>query len=153
MKNQLRPQVPTPETSARMKAVRQRNTKPEIAVRRVLHRVGVKYRLCPPGLPGRPDIANATRNWCIFVHGCFWHGHEDCPLFTVPKTNTEWWKHKVADNRARDLRKESGLRKLGFRVAVIWQCETRNAKALEERLVLFLAGPPTGGDEKAATVD
>src|SRR5262245_46838044 len=93
---------PTAEVSLRMKSVRQRDTEPELSVRKVLQRLGARYRLCPHNLPGRPDIANAARRWCIFVHGCFWHGHNNCSLYTVPKTNTDWWKRKVEDNRARD---------------------------------------------------
>jgi len=127
------------ETSVRMKSVRQRDTKPEIAVRRVLHRMGYRFRLCPVDLPGRPDIANAKRRWCIFVHGCFWHGHQDCPLFTVPKTNTAWWRRKVEANRVRDARKEAAMRDLGFRVAVVWQCETEDRQVLERRLAIFFA--------------
>ncbi|MGH9891648.1 MAG: very short patch repair endonuclease [bacterium] len=140
---------PTRETSARMRVVRQRDTKPELAVRSVLHRLGARYRVCPRNLPGSPDIANMTRRWCIFVHGCFWHGHEDCPLATVPKTNTEWWKRKVADNRARDRRKEDAVRALGFRVEVVWQCETRDETALEGRLALFLATERKSADRAA----
>jgi DNA mismatch endonuclease (patch repair protein) len=123
-----------------MKLIRQMNTKPEVTVRRILHRMGIRFRVCPSALPGRPDVSNAAKRWCIFVHGCFWHGHDKCPLFTVPKTNTAWWQQKIADNQARDQRKESAMRDLGFRVAVIWQCETKDAPALEHRLARFLAG-------------
>src|SRR4051794_35741954 len=106
-----------------MKRIRQRDTEPELFVRRVLRRIGLYYRVCPAGLPGRPDVANVTRKWCVFVHGCFWHGHANCRLFTVPKTNSEWWQRKVRDNQARDARKEAAMRELGFRVEVVWQCE------------------------------
>src|SRR5689334_13447933 len=99
-----------------MRSVRQRDTAPEIGVRRVLYRLGVRYRVCRKDLPGRPDIANAAQRWCLFVHGCFWHGHHGCSMFTVPRTNIDFWKYKVEENRARDLRKEAAMRKLGFRV-------------------------------------
>ncbi len=132
---------PTPQTSARMKVVRQRDTAPELAVRVILHQLGAGYRVCARNLPGRPDIANVVRGWCIFVHGCFWHGHVGCPLFTVPHTNSDFWRRKVEDNRARDLRKEAALRELGFRVETVWQCETRDEVALKRRLAEFVLRP------------
>jgi DNA mismatch endonuclease, patch repair protein len=127
------------EASARMKTIRQRDTGPEIAVRKLLGDMGVRYRICRTNLPGRPDISNATQGWCIFVHGCFWHGHEGCRLATVPSANRAWWQKKIADNRARDRRKEAALRQLGFRVVTVWQCETRDLMAIGRRLERLVA--------------
>lgn len=115
-----------------MKAVRQRDTAPELAVRRFLHGIGVRYRVCPRNLSGRPDLANATRRWAIFVHGCFWHGHA-CRLGTKPKANAEWWRLKIAANRERDARKKNQLEALGFRVFTIWQCEVDEETSIRER--------------------
>lgn len=126
--------TPTPETTARMKSIRQAHTTPELAVRRVLRELGISYRTCVRSIPGTPDIANCTRGWAIFVHGCFWHGHRGCRLFTVPKTNTSFWTEKVRANRARDRRKVRQLQALGFRVVTVWQCETRNVERLRRRL-------------------
>lgn len=111
------------DTSARMKRIRQRNTKPEIMLRRWLWLRGVRYRCCVSRLPGSPDIANRKRRWAIFVHGCFWHGHVGCAKATVPKRNTEFWRSKIADNKRRDALKVKALRKLGFDVVTLWQCQ------------------------------
>jgi DNA mismatch endonuclease, patch repair protein len=128
-------------TSARMKAVRQRDTAPEQAVRKVLREIGASYRVCPRDLPGRPDIANKAKAWCVFVHGCFWHGHEGCALARLPKNNHTWWSSKIEANRERDLRKESSMRSLGFRIAVIWQCELRDVEVVR-RTLSELVTPP-----------
>ena len=125
---------PSAETTARMKAVRQRDTAPELAVRRLVHGLGVRYRVCPRDLPGRPDLVNKSKGWCIFVHGCFWHGHEGCVLARLPRTNTKWWQEKITANKARDARKEEAMRALGFRVEVVWQCELADEPRLLVRL-------------------
>lgn len=125
-----------------MKAVRQRDTAPEKAVRILLHRLGARYRICPSDLPGRPDIANKARRWCVFVHGCFWHGHASCPRARLPKTNHRWWREKIAANRARDAHKEKALRALGFRVDVVWQCELDHEPRLARRLSKFALPRP-----------
>ncbi len=132
MTNQI--ERPTQSTSDRMRSVRRRDTAPELAVRKLLHRLGARYRVCPRDLPGRPDVANKSRRWCIFVHGCFWHGHEGCHLARLPKTNRAWWRSKLAANRARDARKEQAMKDLGFRVEVVWQCELVCKRQLIERL-------------------
>jgi DNA mismatch endonuclease, patch repair protein len=117
-----------------MKAVKQRDTEPEKEVRKLIHRLGLRFRICPPDLPGRPDIVNQSRRWCIFVHGCFWHGHESCVLSRLPKTNNQWWSDKIAANKARDARKELAMHTLGFRVGVVWQCELLDEWSLTRRL-------------------
>lgn len=124
-----------------MRAVRRRDTEPERIVRSMLHGIGVRFRVCPPGLPGRPDIANVSRRWCVFVHGCFWHGHPDCSLASVPKSNRQWWVDKIAANRMRDARKEEALHALGFRVLTVWQCELVDLARLSERLATLKAEP------------
>lgn len=117
-----------------MKAVRQRDTAPERAVRNVLREIGVRYRICPADLPGRPDIANKKNRWCVFVHGCFWHGHQSCSLARLPKTNRAWWREKIRANRERDARKVKALRALGFKVTVVWQCQLHAPDRLARRL-------------------
>lgn len=120
-----------PDTSARMKAIRQRDTEPELALRAHLRAWRLRYRVCPKGLPGRPDAANSKRRWALFVHGCFWHGHRGCRLATVPKTNTRFWLEKFAANRARDRRKVRLLEERGFFVIEVWQCQLRDSKVLQ----------------------
>lgn len=123
-------------SSDRMKRVRQRDTAPERALRRLLHAAGLRFRVCPRDLPGRPDVANKSRRWAIFVHGCFWHGHLGCKLATVPKTNSAFWIAKLEGNRLRDARKVEALRKLGYKVATVWQCELRDPRLVPRLLLL-----------------
>jgi len=134
-----------------MKRIRQAHTTPELAVRRLLKKLGLSFRTCVRDLPGRPDIVNRKAGWAIFVHGCFWHGHHGCKLFTVPKTNTKFWTEKVAGNRKRDARKARALRKLGLRVVTVWQCEAESPSRLERRLRRVLETPSVEmrGDDKA----
>lgn len=105
-----------------MQRVRQRNTAPELRLRRWLWRAGHRFVTHAAKLPGRPDLSNTRRKWAIFVHGCFWHGHEGCPKSRLPKRNVEFWADKIAANVARDARKEEALRELGFDVYVVWDC-------------------------------
>lgn len=114
----------------RMGRVRQRDTAPELRVRSYLHAHGVRYRVCPTGVPGRPDLLNRAAGWAVFVHGCFWHGHAHCVLATLPKTNRAFWREKIAANRARDRRKERELKRLGYVVHTIWQCQMDEAGCL-----------------------
>ena len=120
----------TPSTSARMKRIRQRDTAPELAVRRALTDLGVRYRLCPIDLPGRPDLANRSKRWAVFVHGCFWHHHRGCRLATIPKSNRKFWIEKLAGNARRDAAKTQALQALGFRVFVVWECELVDGASL-----------------------
>jgi DNA mismatch endonuclease (patch repair protein) len=117
------------ETSRRMSRIRQRSTRPELAVRLVLAAAGIRYRCNCRSLPGSPDIANKSRRWAIFVHGCFWHGHHGCSKATVPKRNRKQWLQKLRENRQRDERKALALREAGFRVVVVWECEARQLTA------------------------
>lgn len=108
--------------SALMSRIRGRDTKPELAVRRYLHGHGLRYVLNDSSLPGKPDLAFKSRKVAVFVHGCFWHGHVGCAKARIPKTRSAYWQAKIVTNRARDRRVEARLRRLGWRVFVIWQC-------------------------------
>lgn len=121
--------------SAIMARVKSRDTTPERLVRAALRRIGRPgYRLDRRELPGRPDIAYIGRKLAIFVHGCFWHGH-GCPRGArVPKTNTAYWRAKIGRNQARDAANAEALRALGWRVLTLWECELKDAAALERRL-------------------
>lgn len=113
-----------------MQSVRRQNTSPELVVRRLLHRLGFRFRLHPK-LPGTPDLILPRYRVAIFVHGCFWHRHQGCRYATTPKTRTDFWLKKFAANEERDLRKTEALRSLGWNVLTIWECQTRNLPALE----------------------
>ena len=124
----------TAADSRRMAGIRQRDTRAEVEVRRVLRELGVRYRVNVKTLPGRPDVANATRRLAVFVHGCFWHRHPGCRRTTTPTRNRDFWLDKFAANVQRDRRSEDALRALGYRVAVIWECETEDSVGLATRL-------------------
>jgi len=114
-----------------MRSVRQRDTKPELDLRRALHGLGFRFRVHPRNLPGRPDIVLAKWKSVVFVHGCYWHRHEGCARATTPKRNQSFWKSKFAANVDRDAKKAAELRALGWRVLVSWECEVE-ANALHE---------------------
>ncbi len=122
-----------------MSAVRQKNTKPEMAVRRLLHALGYRYRLHASELPGKPDVVFRKRRKALFVHGCFWHGHH-CNRGHRPASQTDYWDAKIDRNVARDLDRIERLRADDWEVLVIWECETlkRDAEALTARLRSFL---------------
>lgn len=108
-----------------MSRIRGKNTTPELKLRKTLHKLGYRYRVNVRKLPGSPDIVLAKYRTCIFVNGCFWHGHKDCRYATRPKTNAEFWRTKIENNRERDLRDYSFLESLGWRVIVVWECELK----------------------------
>lgn len=120
----------SPQRSRNMRAVGRADTKPELKVRSALHRAGYRFRLQCGVLPGRPDIVLPKHRLAIFVHGCFWHRHEGCRRASTPKTRTEFWERKFAENVARDLRCQRLLRELGWRVLVLWECEIGSADAI-----------------------
>jgi DNA mismatch endonuclease (patch repair protein) len=123
-----------------MQAVKSKNTSPEKAVRSLLHALGYRYRLHCRDLPGCPDIVFPGRKTAIFVHGCFWHGH-DCPRGRrEPESNAEYWRKKRAANAERDRKVLLVLSELGWRAMIVWECEIRDKKQLASRLVAFL-GP------------
>ena len=130
----------TPEArSALMARIGGKDTQPERAVRRLLHAMGFRFRLHRRDLPGTPDIVLPGRRKAIFVHGCFWHGH-DCGRARLPKTRLHYWGPKIAANRARDARKTAALRRAGWSVAAVWECQLRKPAVLERRLARFLDG-------------
>ena len=125
--------------SAVMRRVKGRNTTPEMTVRRALTGLGARYRLHRKDLPGSPDIVMPGRRLALFVHGCFWHGHDCARGARVPKANRDYWVGKVARNRARDARSREALAVLGWRVETIWECDLKDAGALSQRLQALLA--------------
>ena len=135
----------TPEKRSEvMSRIRGRDTKPELALRSMLHRLGYRFTVNGPGnklLPGKPDLVLPKHRTVIFVHGCFWHGHEHCPHFRLPKSRRAWWKQKIEGNRARDLRNEDALRAHGWHVVTIWECALKTTAArkwLEARLTRLI---------------
>lgn len=130
---------PSPSRSALMARVKQKNTKPELIVRRLLHSQGFRYRLHRRDLPGTPDLVFINKKKAIFVHGCFWHRHEGCSRCTTPKTRTPFWLEKFRANVERDRRKLAELSALGWSPLVIWECETTNPEHLVDRLTRFLS--------------
>lgn len=127
--------------SENMRRIRSVGMKPELVVRRLVHKMGYRYRLHRRDLPGKPDLVFGPRRSVIFVHGCFWHGHEleACLDGRVPKSNIDYWGPKLIRNRKRDADQISMLKSAGWRVLVIWECETRNEPRLEARIRKFLA--------------
>jgi DNA mismatch endonuclease, patch repair protein len=120
------PEKISPETRSRMMSgIRGKDTKPELMIRRHLHAQGFRYRLFVRELPGRPDIVLPRWRVVIFAHGCFWHGHQGCSFFRLPKTRPEFWKDKIQRNAERDSLAIEQLRAAGWRVAVIWECALR----------------------------
>ena len=117
-----------------MRAVKSKNTTPEMRVRRALHARGLRFRLHRKDLPGAPDIVLAKWRICLFVNGCFWHGHDCARGSRTPKTNTDYWVAKINRNIARDKRNTDTLKHAGWRVEVIWECETKPDKALENAI-------------------
>lgn len=123
-----------------MSRIRGGNTKPEIAVRSIVHRMGFRFRLHVKTLPGKPDIVLPRHGKIILVHGCFWHGHRDCPRSKRPATNADFWEAKIAGNMERDRRNKKALEDAGWRVLEIWTCEVRDRETLTEKLRTFLLG-------------
>jgi len=115
--------------SYNMSQIRSRNTKPEILVRKFLHAQGFRYRLHDKKLPGKPDIVLPKYKTVIFIHGCFWHGHTECKYFVVPKTRTDWWLNKINSNIANDTKAVKALKKEGWKIISIWECQLKRLKA------------------------
>ena len=125
--------------SAVMRRVKGRDTSPELKVRRLVWRLGGRYRLHRADLPGKPDLILPGRRLAVFVHGCFWHGHDCARGARVPKANRDYWVGKVARNRTRDAANAERLAALGWRVETVWECELKDAAALEARVRGWLA--------------
>ena len=141
----LLPDIVDPQTRSRMMAgIRGKDTKPEMLIRRALHREGFRYRLHVRDVPGRPDMVLRKHRATIFVHGCFWHGH-DCPLFRLPATRTEFWQEKIGRNRDRDGEVRAALGDAGWRQLVVWECALKGRgrldfSALVARIAAWLTG-------------
>ena len=130
-----------------MSRIRGKHTTPEKAVRSVLHRMGFRFRLHGKGLPGRPDIVLRKHNTVVFVHGCFWHRHKGCRNCTTPTNRREWWLEKLNGNAARDVIHVKALRKLGWKVLVIWECETEKPafpEAIAKKIALLIRREQSG---------
>jgi DNA mismatch endonuclease (patch repair protein) len=128
------------QRSERMSRIKGRDTKPEMIVRRLVHGLGYRYRLHVGQLPGRPDLVFRSRRRVIFVHGCFWHRHTDpaCRLARLPKSRLDFWKPKLEANASRDATNQTRLGVLGWRVLVVWECETADQDALRSRIESFI---------------
>lgn len=128
------------ERAERMSRVRGKDTKPEMLVRRLIHRLGYRYRLHDKTLPGSPDLVFRSRRKVLFVHGCFWHRHQEptCKLARLPKSRQEFWGPKLEGNKARDERVRKALDRLGWKYLVVWECECGQAEHLENRMRAFL---------------
>lgn len=111
--------------SFNMSQIKAKNTKPEMLVRRFLHAQGFRYKLHDKTLPGKPDLVLPKYRAVIFVHGCFWHGHEGCRYFVVPKTRTDWWVNKIVTNTTNDKAAIEALQQAGWKIIVIWECELK----------------------------
>ncbi len=122
-----------------MSSVKSKDTKPEIIVRKLLHSMGYRFRLHQEDLPGSPDIVLPKYKKVIFVHGCFWHGHEGCPRATLPKTNMEFWEAKIAKNMARHAEAVQNLSRMGWKSLVIWTCEIKDLEQLSKKIRDFLS--------------
>ena len=137
MLSEMVDRVPPERRSFIMSSVRSKDTKPELLVRRFLHKLGYRYRVHRRDLPGSPDLVFPSRRKAIFVHGCFWHGH-DCRWGRLPKSKLDYWKPKIEANRERDQRNVAALKDAGWSVKVVWQCELRHPEAAVEQIVEFL---------------
>ena len=126
------------ERSELMARVHSKNSRPEMVVRKIIFALGYRYRLHARDLPGRPDIVFRKRRKVIFVHGCFWHGHENCALARLPKSRQDFWVPKLEGNKHRDKRTQRALIKDGWKVLTIWECQIKNTERLTSRLRRFL---------------
>lgn len=125
------------ERSERMSRVRSKDTKPELTIRHLIHRMGFRYRLHARDLPGNPDLVFPSRSKIIFIHGCFWHRHGTCKNTRWPKSRLDFWRPKLEKNQFRDMANRRKLRRLGWRVLVIWECQL-NRENLAARIRAFL---------------
>jgi DNA mismatch endonuclease (patch repair protein) len=130
--------VPPSRRSEIMRSIKGKNTSPELAVRSLMYRMGYRYRLHIKELPGCPDIVFPRRQKVIFVHGCFWHSHRKCKKATIPKSNVSFWTEKLLRNKERDATNRRMLKKLGWQVLTIWQCDLKRLENLQDKLRRFL---------------
>ncbi|HEV2365249.1 MAG TPA: DNA mismatch endonuclease Vsr [Caulobacteraceae bacterium] len=141
---------PPAKRSAVMRQVKGRDTAPERALRRLVFSAGGRYRLSRRDLPGKPDIVLAGRRLAVFVHGCFWHGHDCARGARVPKANRAYWTAKIAANRARDLAHRAALEGAGWRVEWVWECEMKDEAAVKARIADWLRLPSKGSRPRPA---
>ncbi len=127
-----------------MSRVSSKNTKPELVVRSLLHNMGYRFRLHRNDLPGKPDITLPKYKKIIFVHGCFWHGHIDCPRAKRPTTNKKFWNEKLNKNIERDKITVNNLKQLGWDVLTVWTCEVKDTEKLRNKLLSFIEGHKEG---------
>lgn len=132
--------VSTEKRSRIMRGVRSKNTRPEVRVRALLHKVGFRFSLHRKDLPGKPDICLRKYRSVVLVHGCFWHNHAGCRNGRLPDSNRDFWEKKIHMTKIRDLQNEAALEKLGWKVLTVWECELCDESALERRLVRQLKG-------------
>ena len=126
------------DRSERMSRVKSKNSRAELLVRSIVHRLGFRFRVHAARLPGKPDVVLARHRKVIFVHGCFWHRHRRCRPIKIPENNTVFWARKFSENVVRDKRNQRQLRRLGWQVLVVWECETKDTAALTSKLKRFL---------------
>lgn len=126
--------------SRMMSGIKGKDTKPEMAIRKMLHAAGFRYRLHDKRLPGKPDLVLPKYNTAIFVHGCFWHGHENCPLFRLPGTRQEFWSDKIGGNVKRDQSNSRALLESGWDVVTVWECAMRGRLKLDQTDLLSMLG-------------
>lgn len=124
-----------------MSRISSKNTRPEVAVRSLLHRLGYRFRLHASDLPGEPDIVFRSRKKVVFIHGCFWHGHEGCKYAKLPRTNVEFWAQKLDSNRIRDARILADLNAIGWQAFTVWQCTLKDIALTTSALENFLGQP------------
>jgi DNA mismatch endonuclease, patch repair protein len=125
------------QRSYNMSRIKGKNTKPEMLVRKYLHAHGYRYKLHDKTLPGKPDLVLPKYKTVIFIHGCFWHGHNNCKYFTIPKTRTQWWTDKINKNSSNDAKAVKLLKKEGWKIITIWECKLKAAK-LDDTLATLL---------------
>ncbi|WP_374950958.1 very short patch repair endonuclease [Mucilaginibacter sp.] len=124
--------------SYNMSRIKSKDTKPELLVRKFLHKNGFRYRLHVKGMPGKPDIVLPKYKTVIFIHGCFWHGHEGCKYYVIPKTRTEWWLNKIQGNSVNDDKSEILLKAAGWKIIKLWECELKK-QTIEATFLHLLA--------------
>ena len=132
-----------------MAGIKGRDTKPEWQIKRLLHRLGYRFRLHRKELPRRPDVVLPKYRTAVFVHGCFWHGHDNCSLFRIPRSQEDFWAEKIAANRTRDIQAEAAIRKLGWKSITVWEFAMKGRSALagdrlKEVLLAAIASPNEG---------
>jgi DNA mismatch endonuclease, patch repair protein len=133
--------IPKERRSWNMSRIRSANTKPEITMRSLLHRAGLRFTVNGPSnkkLPGKPDIVLPRFKTVVFVNGCFWHGHENCKISRIPKTRTEWWQTKIGRNRERDAKANQALSELGWQVVTVWECEIKEKRDVVSKVITQL---------------